>query len=591
MKKMVLFNVTPINTDNSDLAKFEENVKIAKELGATHILVTEVLKSRWIWEEDLSDPYPNWGMLNSALFKIVLPDILKGYIPEDYVKKNLEIVKKRSQILKKYGLKAWAYFCDPFYLPEAFYRDYPEWRGARCDHPRRARRAYFSPCVDNKDVLKAYSDAMKKLCEIADIEYVYLHSNDCGSGLCWSHGLYAGANGPEKCRHISMADRVLGFFNAFKEGAKEAGKDMYIEANAKIGVKEIDSEMENVYKFLSDKMAVNFKTNTGKPLSSLIDLNYEFTIAPVKKIMQPIALLDQLEKAYESKTDIIRVVYLDDDLNTTYKLISEYFKKPVTGASDKYKLLDKLAMEYAGKDHKLLLQAWIDINDGLRFLADTFMEGFTWTSINQRLINRPFVLFQNELTSEEKDYYQKYQFQATTLENSYDLLNNQGSGFVKGYYAVWMASRLLDKAIEKWESASSIFNKLSASNKQFELEKDRMRVLICFANNYQNAINFQELVDETNFDETPDLSLRWPNEGDNRLLKYESLVRKEIDNMYELISLIKNRENEMLVLSPSNEDEDIFWLSPDIVNQLNRKIETMQNHFLDGKRLYTSRNQ
>ena len=88
-KKMLIYNVTPINTDVTDLAKFERKVKRAAELGATHVLITEIPKSRWIWEEDLSDPYPNWGMLNSALFKIIVPKELEQWLPKDYATPTL----------------------------------------------------------------------------------------------------------------------------------------------------------------------------------------------------------------------------------------------------------------------------------------------------------------------------------------------------------------------------------------------------------------------------------------------------------------------------------------------------------------------
>ncbi|MDD4000426.1 MAG: hypothetical protein PHX62_06005, partial [Bacilli bacterium] len=198
-KSMIIYNVTPINTDVTDLENFEKNVIKAKSLGATHIIVTEVIKDRWFWEKDLSDPYHNWGMLNSSLFKIILPEELKPWLPVDYVQSNYELVKKRSEILKKHHLKAAAYFCEPFYLPEEVFRAYPSWRGPRCDHPRRAKKTYYSPCMDNPAVLSLYRKAMKKLCEISEIEYVYLHTNDCGAGICWSEGLYAGANGPEIC--------------------------------------------------------------------------------------------------------------------------------------------------------------------------------------------------------------------------------------------------------------------------------------------------------------------------------------------------------------------------------------------------------
>ena len=105
-KNMTVFQITPLNTDVTELKKFDAYAARAAKAGATHITVTEVEKSRWIWERDMNDPYPNWGMINAALFKIIIPEELKGYLPQEYADRNFELIKKRCAILKKYGLKA-----------------------------------------------------------------------------------------------------------------------------------------------------------------------------------------------------------------------------------------------------------------------------------------------------------------------------------------------------------------------------------------------------------------------------------------------------------------------------------------------------
>ena len=66
---------------SESLEEFEVKVKKAASLGATHITISQIEKSRWQWDKDMSDPYPNWGMLVTALFKIIVPDDLKQLIP------------------------------------------------------------------------------------------------------------------------------------------------------------------------------------------------------------------------------------------------------------------------------------------------------------------------------------------------------------------------------------------------------------------------------------------------------------------------------------------------------------------------------
>jgi hypothetical protein len=51
---------------------------------------------------DLNDPYPNWSMFNASIFKIVPPPEIARDIPEEYYKRNIEILKERAVVLNKY---------------------------------------------------------------------------------------------------------------------------------------------------------------------------------------------------------------------------------------------------------------------------------------------------------------------------------------------------------------------------------------------------------------------------------------------------------------------------------------------------------
>ena len=448
--------------------------------------------------------------------------------------------------------------------------------------------------MDNPEVLSMYKRAMKELCELCEIDYVYLHTNDCGAGICWSEGLYSGPNGPEHCKGIPLSTRIVNYFRTFREGAALAGRDIYIETNSKIGVKEADSGMENLWPTLDDKTAVNFKTNKGTPLTSVIDLNYEFTVAPIRNIPMAITLIEQLEKAYHEDSEILRVIMVDQDFDLQYKIIKAFNSSPTNSLASRFALLEKVANEIV-QDGKELVNVWWRIYLGLNHLYSTLMEGFTWISVNQRVLNRPFVLFPDELKPEEYNYFRKFQFQAQDDKAANDLLNNQGSGFVKGYYATFIAMKALDKANNEFSLAQKSYVKLMDNTEaklktQLKLAYDRIELLKCFVNNYKNAMEFQNIVDETDFTQTPELTLRWPQNPDPKLLSFERINRNEVDNTFKIISLIENREREMLVLAPSVELEDIFWLTTEITNQLKLKANIMLDHHLDGKKIYISGN-
>lgn len=590
-EKRVIFTFASESID-----EFRKKAVRAAKLGATHITISQIEKSRWQWDRDLNDPYPNWGMLITALFKIIVPKELEKWLPVDYANRNLALIKERSKVLKELGLKGSFYMKEPCFLPEEVFREHPEWRGPRCDHPRRARNYYYSPCIDRDDILQMYTKAMERLCVEAEIEYFHIYTNDSGGGLCWSTGLYTGKNGPEWCRHIPMNKRLGKFLDALKAGTKNAGTDAWIEINSNIGIKEPEHEMDAMWPFLPDFQAVNKKTNTGKPLASEVSLNWEYTIQPIKNIPRPFEFLEAYEKSYYSGLPATLLTIEDTDFDVLYSLIEKFNESPSHGLASRTALIRSLASDIAGeKNADKLVTAWSKTEKGILHYLDTGLEGLISCSINQRWINRPFVLFPNELTFDEKDYYRRFQFQANSEEHANDLLDIQNSSFIRGYSGVFLATAALKKAIALFNEASEIIKDIAgsapeSSKEKLNLASDRLKLLSCFMKNAMNAIRFQHIIDTTDYERVPEISPEWPLEAEKNLLLFEEITRAEIDNTNHIIDLIKGREKIMMSIAPTHELEDIFLLSPQIVSQLKIKTDTMLNHMLDGKRLYITHN-
>ena len=608
-KQKTIFNTIHQNAVDYTLADFEGDVQKAAQAGATHMMVGQLEKSRWIWERDRSDPYPNWGMLLLSLFKLIVPAELKGYLPADYAARNLAVLKARMLILKKYGLKGALHFAEPFYLPEQVYRDHPAWRGPRCDHPRRARNAYYSPCVDHPEVLAVYRSSMRDLFSQVDVDYVFIHTNDCGSGLCWSSGLYCGANGPAACQHRSPADRITGFLEVLRQGAADAGKAVDIEINSNIGFKEPEHAMDAIWSQLKDHTAVNFRTNRGVPLTAMVDVGYEYSIAPVRNIPLVMSFLHSLEAAHQSEASLASFTLASCDHDEYMRICAAFNRRPTYGPRDRAELLRGLALEIVREAGPLqgaeasplqgaeaaaddLLTVWEKINTGMTHYQDTNIEGLVSCCVNQRWTNRPFVLFPAELTEQEKGYYRPYQFQANDEAQANDLLNLQCTTFIRGYYAIFLASRALGRAIECNRQAITILTRLSqqAGGESFALLADRLRLLNCFYTTAVHAMKFQDIVDHTDASQAAEISPRWPIDAEPRLLDYEAITRAEIDNTLEMICLIDGRVREMLVTAPTPDLEDIFMFSPNLVAQLRQKIDIMLNHQLDGKRVFVTHN-
>ena len=303
-----------------------------------------------------------------------------------------------------------------------------------------------------------------------------------------------------------------------------------------------------------------------------------------------VPFLERLETVYHSPAEIASLTLAPVDHDEYLRIIEAFNRKPTHGLRDRAVLLRTVAADLAGEaGADALVEAWHKIATGLLHFRDSNIEGLSVCSVNQRLINRPFVLFPAELTWEEKSYYRPFLFQANDETQADDLLNWQCTSFIRGPYAVFLASKALGRAVQANQEAIDALL-IGGEDPSFAVLADRLRLLNAFYMNVVHAMKYQDIIDSTDFSIPPEISPRWPIDADQKLLDYEALTRAEIDNTLEIIRLIEGRERQMLVAAPTPELEDIFLLSPEITSQLRRKIAIMEAHRLDGKRAFVTHN-
>ena len=536
------------------------------------------------------DPYPNWGMLLTNLFKIVVPEKLRGFLPVEYANKNLELLKARGKILEKYGMKAALILVEPFYLPEAVYQAHPSWRGPRCDHPRRSKYMYFCPCMDNEEVREMYVEAMQELCKHVNIGYIRMYTNDSGSGLCWSSGLYNGPNGPAACKDIGLPERILGLFDSLEKGAAKAGREIMLEITSNIGFKENEHTMDAMWPLLKDNQIVNGKNNRGtQTVSHVVPELYDM-VRPYRGLPLLVDFADQLESAYRSDSSIVDVHILDGYEQEYCAYLELFLKKPATGYVGRIALMSSLAESICGEQKaEKLLNAWIEIDEALHRLQALYMDNLILLGpLHQRWINRPLVPFPHELNEDEKDYYRKYLFQATTETQANDPMNFQGMDFIKGFTATRILKLCISKVVSLLCKATEEIQSLELEGT--ELLTKRLSAFTCILKTLMNIAVYQEVLDRTDYESAPEYITRWPFNADERLLTLNRISRDEIDNTYELISIFGDQIHEFFPMAQKSEDEDATVLGPDIILQMHKKIQTMFTHMRDADRLYESNN-
>jgi len=578
----------------SSIEEFRAFATEAKALGATHVFISDLPKSRWLWDLDRTDPYPNWGMLMSTIFKVVVPPELAGFLPADYARRNLEIVRQRGAVLKELGLKAAFSGKEPAYLPEPVFQAHPDWRGPRCEHPRRSRHAYYSLCIDRPEVLAMYRRAVADLCRVAPIELFTFLTNDSGSGICWSVSLYPGQNGPAWCRERPYADRVVGFLSAVQEGAREAGLAADVSFNYGSGYIS-RAEIASVVPYLRAGQAINGKTKDGLTLMNTVGYSfYDSWTNPVLGIPQVFRFAEQVEAAAKDERADINIVLTEPRSPELLALLAEFRKKPFSGVAGRTQAAQAVAAEMVGADNAdALMGVWEKIDRAVAAVramgGDPIMLVGT---INQRWITRPLVPFPLELKPEEKDYYRKFQFQANSEEEAADLMNLQGFEIINGFSGSLLASNLFNLAIRNLESAVTDLTALSEklSNRPAgEALRLRLKALIGVYRNARNTIQYQDILDRTDYEHPPKEENIYPMDGDQKLREIQNVTRDEIDNANELAGLLESAKVPLVEVAPASAEEDIFLIGPDIVAQLRKKVQTMLRHQLDVYRLYKRR--
>lgn len=570
------------------LASFEAFAKQAKQSGATHIVLTAEDLPWAMWQMDTpGDPYPAWAVSNVGLLKVSIPDALKPYLPQDYSDTVMATLKERSAVLRKLGLKAAFTTFEPQILPERVYAAHPLWRGPQVDHPLRSRVPRFAPDVDNPEVLALYRESIRKLLTACpEIEILSLHTNDSGSGMSWSPGVYQGPNGSSLTRERRMYQRYRDFFGALQAGA----------ADARPGSLEIDAEWvrEAAPELVSTKLApgmaiANFEGPGGTPYKAVVGflLDYFYPFYPAQGLPLPIRFLEELEQA--SKSSASRLFYLVGDRHDSdlyLKIFDAFWKKPTTDEASRMQLLRSLAAARVGEANAgALLDAWTALHrvqrdcDILNFGGTLFYIG----SVHQRWLTRPFVPFPEELTPEETSYYRKFQFQARTEERARDLGDIQGTRQYQGLGGMAVSGQILVRMQTDLNRARALLRSVPGN----ELLDKRIHVFSLLVDNCRNGLEYQYLLDFMKGGR-----LQRPIEFQEHLTDItewrdiKNVARREMDTAIVLANLLESSKDVLIATTPTQAEENIRILGPDLAAQLRRKAAIMMAHWEDYERLF-----
>ena len=595
--------------DAADLAQFEHKAALSKELGATHILITEGLPLA-TWEMDDSDPYPAWFVHHASLLKIFPPKEVQPYVNMDYATKVAGILGKRCEILRKYGLKGIWHANEPAVMPEAFFTAYPELRGPRIDQPNRSRKAHFAPCVDEPEVLRMYRESMQlllKQCpEVETFEWV---TTDAGSGFDWAPSLYPGINGNSNYKDRPMEDRVLGFLINAQRAAADSGHAIEINLNP-IAARQwmiptfSPEVLQAIVRRLPRGLAVQGKEGPdGRPFATgATGAAGGRSFYPVLGIVVPPlgGGGGRGERAAGANPDRV-VVDLGDatTVDFNYRLLKATRGAPMRTLLGRVTTLRAFAASEAGEDQAdNLMEAWSALGEAERNLGILDFGGMLrFGHVLNRWITRPMVPFPEELTADETRDYRKYLFQAKGEEQAADLVDIQAMRAYEGWGAKLLFQRTMELTLPQVRTALSRFERIrdaatdEAARGRWDLEGKRLQALIYLLQSADDMVAYQAQLDRVKgLGAKPEVNpVLGVQSGWDRTDMMET-ARREIDTMVNLKRLLESTDQPILDLAPTPAEETIMRLGPGVASQLKHKIDVMNAHWRDYDRLFTSPN-
>ena len=146
----------------------------------------------------------------AGLSQFVDSTITRGLYPPEYLRANLNRLKRLAAAAREFGLKPGILCFEPRTLPEQFFERYPTLRGARVDHPFRSHLPRYTLAQDHPATRQHYRELVRNLMnEVPDLAYMSVWTNDSGAGFEHTSSLYVGRNGgPYLIREWRSHDKI-----------------------------------------------------------------------------------------------------------------------------------------------------------------------------------------------------------------------------------------------------------------------------------------------------------------------------------------------------------------------------------------------
>ncbi|MBK8504613.1 MAG: hypothetical protein IPL46_21840 [Saprospiraceae bacterium] len=585
-----------IKTCIKDLDEFRKLVLQAarlKKYGTVQINISTLADKGYYEIPEGGNPWHEYAANKQTPYKFFPDPKIAPFLPAEFVKKNRQLLIDKARILRENDMEAAFFGSEPNFLPASFFDAYPNMRGPRIDHPRRSNVEVFAPCISVDETQEMYAGMMAEMLRtVPEIKTFYFKTNDAGAGICWMDWLYSGPNGPDHCKNQSAGERVAKLMESFKNGASRAGKKINIYLSA--GESNFSEEEE---RDIANHLPQDCYFEGYHSIGSMVIRGFIGESYPVTEIINPLSLLNGTRLVDQATTVFIGTEAAYDrgyeSLDALGFLIDVLERQLQNHGPDglisTLQELKHFCDDWAGKnDADRLFNAFIALDEAVNFkkAAMPNVSALYW-GVSARHMTRPLLIAPKRLTEKEESYFLPYVFNVSKEEARMDYTDIHGShhllqpGLVENYVSKIRQVYLLLESIGGSAPKKGFIQKMATSLRIYAS-------IIRSCGNFAEAQAIRErnaarLNGEVHL---PNKETTWT--GDPDLLRFNEIMRNELDNAQELIGLLEKGGMELLWHANDQLHEDTFLPGQDLIAQLKMKRRIMLNHWRDIEDYLTS---
>jgi hypothetical protein len=579
----------------------EASVRELARLGFSHVPVNALAKDMPAEQGPPGEIYYRFYYFSPDLDQFVETPLNAGAYSPEYLEANLALLKANAALAVKYGLTPGLNISSPRSVPESVLEKYPYLRGARVDHPFRSYRPRFTLTLSHPAVRWHYAELMRRLMrEVPELGYIYLWTNDSGSGFEYTASLYAGRNGGaylvrEWKSHEAIAkaaaENVLRYFRTLRDAAAETRPDFRLLFNLFSFANEeaviLDGLTDGLDLWVAPKELDD--SPRGRRLKALPAKGSEiFTTTRLQNnyllgIPAPWLAAEEVRALRAAGFDKAQVT-VDPQPLAPYDVNREVLRALNFDPAAKVdSVVTATAVRLVGRGvAPALVRAWR--------LADTAVRGFpaimlygdnNWGFPWYRLLVRPFAPDIERIPESDRAYYEKFMTVTFNNPNLVDLgtdilwtlltTEQADAAVAQADSRTWAP---LDEAVKTLGQA--VAETAGSVRAVFTDQHDRLRALRCYFRTLRNTAAWVAGVH--GYIEAKD-----PAERSRRRVMVRAMVDDEVRNARGLAALFVSSRTRFMPIDPSGETFNMYGTNlPELIA---RKIALMEKHRNDEPRI------